>query len=378
MLVSIALASCTSPVAETKNDAFVTMLGTDTLAVEVLEKTANGMNVKVVLRSPQTQLTSYKLLTDQHGGVQEMTARRYEHEIGFKGNGIFHHSLTREGDFYKVHMMTRSGDQRSFMVDFEEGTLPFIDMVHWPFELAIKRAHAANEDTLIQPLISGNRISMFTIARIDKDSMSIRHPYRGVMGMRINDDNELEFLDAGHTTRKLKVHRTSGIDIDAVAMKYIEQDKNGSPFGSLSSAETMEFEISDAEFRVEYGSPKRRGRDLFGGIVPFGEIWRTGANRASHFYTSKDIRIGNLEVPAGEYTLFSIPDKNGGSLIINKQTGQNGRAYDESRDLGRTPMQVRTKDDSTEDFTIQIQENASGAELQLIWGNTVYYTQMHF
>jgi hypothetical protein len=184
------------------------------------------------------------------------------------------------------------------------------------------------------------------------------------------------FLDAAGTTRKVKVFRTKDIDIDKLAMEFIERDKDGSPFGSLSSAETGSFRVHGVDYRVEYGSPKRRGRDLFGGIVPWSKVWRTGANRATHFQTSKNIRIGNLNVPAGEYTLFTIPEPDGGTLIINTQTGQNGRAYDESRDLGRIPMNIRTQEANTEDFTITVAEKGSIAELQLIWGNTIFFVDM--
>lgn len=351
---------------------FITKLGDDTLAVETFQKTPNGIEARVLLRTPQTELTSYRLVQDQYGGIQEMTALRYEREVGFNGEGVFNHSVVKHGDSLSVDYITRSGDRRSFLVTNKEGMLPFIDMVHWPFELAFTRAVEQEQDTVYQPLMSGNRVSDFIIAHIEGDSMTIRHPFRGVMGANVNEDGELEFLDAGLTTRKLKVYRRDDIDIVAIADRFISSDKEGDPFGSLSSAETQEFDINGAQFRVEYGSPKRRGRDLFGGIVPWGERWRTGANRATHFYTSRDLNIGDLQVPAGEYTLFSIPEPDGGTLIINKQTGQNGRSYDETRDLGRVPMEIASKEEHTEDFTIVVEEAGSDAVLKLIWGNTVF------
>jgi len=82
--------------------------------------------------------------------------------------------------------------------------------------------------------------------------------------------------------------------------------------------------------------------------------------------------FGDLEVPAGEYTLFTIPEQDGGTLIINKQTGQNGRSYDESRDLGRVPMEIATTDEMVEAFTISVEETEEGGELNLAWGNTVF------
>lgn len=353
--------------------AFVTKLGNDTLAVEVFEKTENGMNAKVILRSPETRFTSYELTFDDQRGIQTMISTQHSLEEGFESTGELIQSIVTKGDSLAIEMMWR-GEMRTFMVEKEQGTLPFIDMVHWPFELAFQNAKIAGTDTVNQPLLSGSRISNFVIAEIRPDSMTLRHPSRGVMGSLVSESGNLEFLDAGLTTRKLKVYRepSSSVDINTLGKLFARKDLAGNPFGELSSAEEDTYYIGDTEFVVSYGSPKKRGRDLFGAIVPWGERWRTGANRATHFYTSDDLNIGGVDVPAGEYTLFSIPQPNGGTLIINKQTGQNGQTYDESRDLGRVPMTISSKTDITEAFTITVEETGSGGTLNLIWGQTVF------
>lgn len=354
------------------NDAaFVTMLGNDTLAVEQFQKQGNTITAKVVLRSPRTTFSSYTLQLDDLGGIEEMTQTVYAAEEGFSGQGNTAWSIRRDGDSLRVDMETSRGP-REFALAYEPGLLPFIDMVHWPFELASNQAVAGGADSTHQRLLSGSRASTFVIARIDSDSMTIRHPSRGVMGVIVDDSGNILQLDAGLTTRKLLVKRIPRIAIEDIGNSFAARDQQGNPFGQLSGAEEAEFSFKGADFRVEYGSPLKRGRDLFGGIVPWGERWRTGANRATHFYTSKELTIGNLKVPAGEYTLFTIPQPDGGTLIINKQTGQNGQSYDESRDLGRVPMVISTKEDVTEAFTITVEESTEGGTLNLIWGNTVF------
>lgn len=355
------------------NAAFVTKLGNDTLAVEIFEKTENGMNAKVILRSPETSFTSYYLTLDENKGINTLVAYRHSLEEGFEAPGTALMQINNNGDSLGVGRMWQ-GELRLSSVKNEPGTLPFIDMVHWPFELAFQNAKAAGVDTVNQPLLSGSRISNFVIAEIRSDSMTLRHPSRGVMGSQVSASGHLEFLDAGLTTRKLKVYRepASSVDINALGELFARKDLAGNPFGELSSAEEDTYYIGDTEFLVSYGSPKKRGRDLFGAIVPWGERWRTGANRATHFYTSEDLTFGDLDVPAGEYTLFTIPQPDGGTLIINKQTGQNGRTYDEDRDLGRVAMSISSKTDITEDFTITVEETDAGGSLNLIWGKTVF------
>jgi hypothetical protein len=187
------------------------------------------------------------------------------------------------------------------------------------------------------------------------------------MYARIDEHGAIQYYDATATTRKLIVKRSGPLDMDALATRFADR-----AIGSLSGAGESEATVHGANIKLTFGQPAKRGRELFGGIVPWGERWRTGANRATHFSTDKDLKIGELDVPAGDYTLFSIPQPEGGTLIINKQTGQNGNSYDESRDLGRVPMTITTNDESVELFTIDAIERDDMGVLQLKWGETIF------
>ncbi len=369
---AIIFAGCTTQNYNSNKAGYVTLLGNDTLAVEFFEKTENGLTAKVVLRSPRTTLTSYGITLDENGGISEMYMNRHSPDSGFSGSGSIIRSYAKTGDSLTTQVRTNDGTFRTLTSLYEEGILPFIDMVHWPFELAFNNAVKTDADSINQRLLTGSRAATFIIAKIEKDSMTIRHPSRGVMGVHVSSFGDIIKLDASQTTRKLTVNRVPNVDIDVIAAKFAKSDKNGSPFGSLSGAVEESFSFNGAVFDVSYGSPQKRGRKLFGGIVPYGQRWRTGANRAAHFKTSKSLSVGDLHVPAGEYTLFTIPEADGGTLIINKQTGQNGRTYDEARDLGRVPMSVSEQGESIEGFTILVEETKAGGVLKLIWGNTVY------
>ncbi len=91
---------------------------------------------------------------------------------------------------------------------------------------------------------------------------------------------------------------------------------------------------------IKYSSPSMRGRKIFGELVPYGKVWRAGANEATALHTDADIVLGNLTVPAGDYTLFVIPEADAWTLIVNKQTGQWGLSYKEDMDLGRVKMKL--------------------------------------
>ena len=117
--------------------------------------------------------------------------------------------------------------------------------------------------------------------------------------------------------------------------------------------------------------PRCASRKIFGGLVPYGQVWRTGANSATSLKTDVDLTIGGAAVPAGSYTLYTIPSETGWKLIINKQTGQWGTDYDEKQDLARVDMKVAKNATPTEQFTISLDKTGAGsATLKLDWAST--------
>src|SRR5277367_5181539 len=93
---------------------------------------------------------------------------------------------------------------------------------------------------------------------------------------------------------------------------------------------------------INYNSPRLKGRTIGGDIVPYGEVWRTGANPATTLVTAANLKIGTLDVPAGTYTLFTLPSAGQWIFIVSKKTGEWGIPYPEGNDLGRTPMTGKT------------------------------------
>lgn len=122
---------------------------------------------------------------------------------------------------------------------------------------------------------------------------------------------------------------------------------------------------------VNYSSPRMKGRTIFGGLVPYGEVWRTGANEATAFVTTADIKAGNLSIPAGNYTIFTIPTQDKWTLIVNKKTGEWGIPYKyESDELGRADMMVSQTPSMTEDFTISFDQKGSSCTMNISWEKT--------
>lgn len=352
--------------------AFLTRLGDDTLAVERFTHLPDGMEATVVLRTPRTTLQQYRLRLGPDGVFEELTATITDPLAAADAPPLETVVTRRDGDSLRT-TITEGDETRTLTLAAPPHVLPFLDMIHWPFDLMLMRARGAEGEEHTQPLYAGTRTWDFVIRDLAPDSMTVTHPFRGTMGVRTDEAGRLLHLDAAGTTRKLTVDRHADVDVEALARRFAERDAAGQSFGALSGRATTEVSLGRATITVDYGTPSKRGREIFGALVPYGQVWRTGANRATHFATNRPLRLGDLRVPPGEYTLYTIPEADGGTLIVNRQTGQGGTTYNADRDLGRVPMTRTTLDEPVETFTIAIEDQGGGRGLlRLQWDRTSY------
>src|SRR5258708_947703 len=148
-----------------------------------------------------------------------------------------------------------------------------------------------------------------------------------------------------------------------------QQDKSQRP----SPPAQAQCKFSDGKtITVDYSSPRAKGRKIFGGLVPYGEVWRTGANDATTFVVNENLAAAKgTNVPAGSYTIFTVPTADKWTLIISKRTGEWGIPYKyESEELARVPMSVSKTSAPVENFTISFDQTGGGCTMQLSWENT--------
>ena len=149
------------------------------------------------------------------------------------------------------------------------------------------------------------------------------------------------------------------------------QPVNGQPLASPPAEAHVS--LAGKAITIKYNSPSMRCRTIMGSVVPYGQVWRTGANPATSFVTAGDLRIGSLTVPAGSYTLYTLPAAPGTPwlLILNKQTGQWGTVYKPEMDLGRTPMHFDKLPAPQEVMSISFEKTtANSTELHVKWETT--------
>jgi hypothetical protein len=179
----------------------------------------------------------------------------------------------------------------------------------------------------------------------------------------------------GNRWRKSALHCIAFLALLIVAAKttHAQEDKSkrSSPIESTSC------KFSDGKMvTTDYSSPGMKGRKIFGELAPYGKVWRTGANEATTFITDTDVTVGGQDVPAGSYTLFTIPAPDNWTLIISKKTGEPGLPYPEGEDLLRVKMQTAKIPAAVEHFTITYDSKDGSCTLKLSWENTTAWVNV--
>ena len=137
-----------------------------------------------------------------------------------------------------------------------------------------------------------------------------------------------------------------------------------------------------ARITLDYGQPHARGREIFGGLVPYGEIWRLGANMATHLTLDLNVRLGELELPRGSYTLYLIPREDGAQLVVSRQLRQWGTEFEPAMEFGRVELERRELPETIQSLMVTLEpslaEPGGGlptGNFRIAWGRVEYSTE---
>jgi hypothetical protein len=144
-----------------------------------------------------------------------------------------------------------------------------------------------------------------------------------------------------------------------------------SAFAYTSPPASADITIAGKKIKIDYYAPSMHERKIMDGLVPFGEVWCTGANWATQITTEANLQIGDLKLSKGTYSIWTIPNEKEWTLIINKETGQSHFDYDPSADFGRTKMNIKRLKMPVETFQIDLSaDHGNKGILALRWENT--------
>ena len=368
MRTSVALATLSfaiPAVLPAQTGQFVVRLGNDTLAIEQYTRTADRLQGEQVVRSPRTVHRLYSATFGSGGAIA-----RFElvtHNVsGGSGPAETRAAAEFTGDSAVVTVPRRDSTV-TLRVKAGPGAVPFIGQGFGLIEEVARRARAAGVapyTTTMLPLGDTQPLEVTVTAR-GPDSLTIVLGAIGPLRARVDAQGTLLGLTGIGSTMQVTVERTQGLDFAALGKAFAPRS-----LGVLSPPDSVKTSVAGAALTVRYSRPSTRGRAIFGNVVPWNQVWRTGANQATIFETSADLVIAGTPVPAGKYSLWTLPSPGGWKLIVNKNTGQWGTDYNAQYDLARVDMAVERLSQPVEQFTVAIEPRGKGGVLKLEWERT--------
>ncbi|MGH7569594.1 MAG: DUF2911 domain-containing protein [Gemmatimonadales bacterium] len=342
--------------------AFVTRLGADTLALEEYTRTATKLEGQQVLRVGRSVHRIYTATFRPDGSLE-----RFElvtHNIsGAPGPAETKATVEFVGDSAIVRV-PRGDSIATFRMAVAKGAFPFVIYTYALVEHFAERARAAGGDSVaLQAVVLGQQQPWAVAARrLAPDSLSFMFGQVGPWTVKLDRTGRLTHLSGKGSTIQVEVDRVPSVDLSSAGPAFA-----GRSLGTLSVRDTARAAIAGADIWVDYGRPLKRGRAIFGNVVPWNAVWRTGANAATQFSTPVDLVMGGVTIPAGKYTLWSLPSPTGWKLIVNKQTGQWGTEYHPEQDLAWVNLWEEKLPQPLEQFTITLEPEGTGGVIRFAW-----------
>jgi len=358
-----ALLTATPTSASAQQASLVYRLGKDTVAIEQYTRTATGMTGEMVQRSGAAVARyQYTITLAKNGRPTTASIKRLNADGSLPPNTPSDTRFTVTADsIVRETVFADSTPRRAFAA--KQAMINFPTFIYGPTELLAGLAKTkAAVDSLPALGLTGN-LGLTGITSAGGDSVRLRGGAYAML-LRFDANQRLQSVDGSFTTNKSVGTRGSALDIVAIA-------KSMKPTGTLSLRETARGAFGQGGMViVDYGRPSVRDRTVWGGtLVPFDTVWRTGANDATHLFTSRTLTMGDVVVPPGAYTLFVQHTRTGTWLLVNKQVGQWGTVYSAANDLGRVPMQMSATPSHVEEFTIVVRAiNATRGAIEMSWG----------
>lgn len=372
MIVLLYVQACERELGETYG--FIATLGTDTTSIERVTRTGNRIVSDALGRSPIVVRRRWEATLAPDGTVRRWTMQSHIPNAVDGATDLFHEAVFTDSTVRLIRRTTSDTMDATYARSFAV-MVPWNAFVYGTYELLFNAARDVPETRRIgQYFFEGwaeGSIGYARLRRLGSDSIAIRSTGLSGEGVaHMDPEGRLLSYSGEGTTYRQRVRRVDVVpDIDALTARFAEDERARGVSRSLSARDSVHTSLHGVDVTVDYGRPLARGRTLLGELIPYGRVWRTGANAATQLTVAAPLTIGGVSLDTGTYTLWTLPTADDVQLIINRQSGQWGTQYAAAQDIARVPMQIDTGTAPVEQFTIRF--DTAGADtswLVMEWG----------
>jgi hypothetical protein len=359
----------------------VTRLGVDTVAVERYTRSRDKLEGDLVLRYPRVRTYHYVADLGPGGEIKAITTTVRRANAEANAPPVVQ-MVARYGDTLAVIEVQRNGKPDTAISGkraYRGAVAPMLNVeptsygIYEQLLAAAKLGRDSVSYTLVAP--GSGPTPAIILRRRGSDSVSFTSTFfpGWTEVARVDSRGQIVGVDATATTVKTIGQRVPNFDLDNLVKAWAATEvARGGMMGQMSPPDTTRATIGGANIVVAYSRPLKRGRVIFGNIVPWNQVWRTGANAATMFTTDKDLVFGTTVVPAGKYTLWTLPTPSVARLIINSETGQWGTDYHAEKDFARMDLMARQVSPPVEQFVIGVVPQGTGGVLRFAWDDREY------
>lgn len=355
---------------------FVATLGDDTTSIERITRVGDRIESDAIGRSPVLVRRRWEARLAPDGSVWSWSMHTHVPNAPAGTADLYHSLVLGDSVIRVVRRTSRDTADRTFRQTYAV-VVPWNAFVYGTWEVLLRAARGRADTTRIgiyffEGWAEGN-FGYGRVRALGGDSVSVSSTGLSGAGVaHVDSTGRLIAYSGEGTTYKQQVRRIADVpDLDAIFDRFAADEKARGATTALSARDTARATVGGVDVTVEYSRPLARGRVLVGGLIPYGRVWRTGANAATHITFSASVELAGVALDAGTYTLWTLPTERAVQLIINRQTGQWGTAYGPQHDIARVAMRIDTTEASVEAFTIHLDSAgpAGGTSaLVMAWG----------
>lgn len=365
---AVAALAFAHPASAQDTGCFIALLGRDTTSIECYRRTGDRIEIEHLDRAPSVRRRN--LTFDlANGMIRHATLVTTTLP---KGDTLQSVDETFSPD--SSHAFVRDGaTRREARAAVPAGSVVLTYNCPWTmYQTVFEKFVRQKTDSLRVSLhsIGSGGTSWLSLHRLGADSVDLMNFHEDHFHVRVDANGRVLGALPISGTGKFTITRVDAVDLTAYAAEWTAREKAGQGIGMLSPRDTVNAKVGGATLWVDYSRPGKRGRVVYGGVVPYGEVWRTGANAATQFKTDRALDFGGTVVPAGFYTLWTVPGPDAWTLVVNSETGEWGTAHKDSLDLYKIPMKLSKLPKVAERFTIGIAPGKTGGTLNLDWDTT--------
>ena len=359
----------------------VSRLGVDTVSIERYTRSSSKVEGDLVMKYPRVAVYHYVAELGPRGEVKSMTTvvRRLG---GDQTAPPFMQATSTFGDSIAVIEVQRNGKAdtassgRKVFHGAVQPTLSTFPPAYGLYEQTLFAARPGR-DSVVYALVGpgGGSVNAIILRKRGADSVAFTSTFfpNWTEVARVDSRGRIMGVDATATTIKTIATRTPDLDFDGVLGRWTAiATARGGARADMSPPDTVRATVGGAKVEVAYSRPLKRGRIIFGNVVPWNQVWRTGANAATQLTTDRDLVFGSTVVPAGKYTLWTLPTPTGAQLIVNSETGQWGTDYHADKDFARFDVRSTRLSQPVEQFVIGIVPQGNGGVLRFAWDDREY------